>query len=91
MVEHPSPDAARRTAVDSVAVREFPGDPAGRALRIAAAVRPGTIVFGHDVVARRRLIARGPTDMINGLRARGVIFVTVSALLRAGVGPDPTG
>ncbi|MFE9189373.1 polysaccharide deacetylase family protein [Micromonospora sp. NPDC007208] len=72
--------------------REFPGDPAGHAQRIVADVRPGTIVLGHDVGARRRLVAlRGLTDMINGLRSRGYTFVTVSALLGAGVGPTPTG
>ncbi|WP_430497543.1 polysaccharide deacetylase family protein [Micromonospora trifolii] len=71
--------------------REFPDDPAGHAQRIVAEVRPGTIVLGHDVGARRRLVAlRGLTDMINGLRSRGYTFVTVSALLGAGVGPTPT-
>ncbi|WP_327646145.1 polysaccharide deacetylase family protein [Micromonospora zamorensis] len=70
--------------------REFPGDPAGHARRIVANVRPGTIVLGHDVGARRRLVAlRGLTDMINGLRSRGYTFVTVSALLAAGVTPVP--
>ena len=44
---------------------------------------------GHDVGARRRLVAlRGLTDMINGLRSRGYTFVTVSALLAAGIAPD---
>lgn len=72
--------------------REFPGDPAGHAQRIVAGVLPGTIVLGHDVGARRRLVGlRGLPDMINGLRARGYTFVTVSALLRAGVGPTPSG
>ncbi|MDG4841312.1 polysaccharide deacetylase family protein [Micromonospora sp. WMMD967] len=72
--------------------REFPHDPAGHARRIVADVRPGTIVLGHDVGASRRLVAlRGLADMINGLRARGYTFVTVSALLGAGVPPTPTG
>ncbi|MBG6069909.1 polysaccharide deacetylase family protein [Micromonospora ureilytica] len=71
--------------------REFPDDPAGHARRIVERVRPGTIVLGHDVGARRRLVAlRGLTDMINGLRSRGYTFVTVSALLGAGVAPTPT-
>ncbi|MDG9678231.1 polysaccharide deacetylase family protein [Micromonospora sp. DH14] len=71
--------------------REFPDDPAGHARRIVAGVRPGTIVLGHDVGARRRLVAlRGLADMINGLRSRGYTFVTVSALLGAGVAPTPT-
>ncbi|MGC5287966.1 polysaccharide deacetylase family protein [Micromonospora sp. DT231] len=71
--------------------REFPDDPAGHARRIVNEVRPGTIVLGHDVGARRRLVAlRGLTDMINGLRSRGYTFVTVSALLRASVAPTPT-
>lgn len=62
--------------------REFPDDPAGQAQQIVAGVRPGTIVLGHDVGARRRLVAlRGLPDMINGLRSRGYTFVTVSALL----------
>ncbi|MEU1358466.1 polysaccharide deacetylase family protein [Micromonospora zamorensis] len=70
--------------------REYPGDPAGHARRIVSNVRPGTIVLGHDVGARRRLVAlRGLTDMINGLRSRGYTFVTVSALLGAGVAPVP--
>ncbi|MEU4471697.1 polysaccharide deacetylase family protein [Micromonospora sp. NPDC023888] len=71
--------------------REFPDDPAGHARRIVTEVRPGTIVLGHDVGARRRLVAlRGLTDMINGLRSRGYTFVTVSALLRASVASTPT-
>ncbi|MEV1073367.1 polysaccharide deacetylase family protein [Micromonospora parva] len=71
--------------------REFPDDPAGHAQRIVAGVRPGTIVLGHDVGARRRLVAlRGLTDIINGLRSRGYTFVTVSALLGAGVAPPQT-
>ncbi|MEU7971249.1 polysaccharide deacetylase family protein [Micromonospora sp. NPDC049089] len=71
--------------------RQFPDDPAGHAQRIVAEVRPGTIVLGHDVGAHRRLVAlRGLTDMINGLRSRGYTFVTVSALLGAGVGTTPT-
>ncbi|MEU7586207.1 polysaccharide deacetylase family protein [Micromonospora sp. NPDC049230] len=70
--------------------REFPDDPAGHARRITTEVRPGTIVLGHDVGDRRRLVAlRGLPDMINGLRARGFTFVTVSALLAAGVRPTP--
>ncbi|MFI6782846.1 polysaccharide deacetylase family protein [Micromonospora sp. NPDC050276] len=71
--------------------REFPDDPAGHARRIVADVRPGTIVLGHDVGAHRRLIAlRGLTDMIDGLRSRGYTFVTVSALLGAGMDSIPT-
>ncbi|MBM0276895.1 polysaccharide deacetylase family protein [Micromonospora tarensis] len=71
--------------------REFPDDPAGHAQRIVARVRPGTIVLGHDVGARRRLVAlRGLPDMINGLRSRGYTFVTVSTLLGAGVAPTVT-
>ncbi|MET8360737.1 polysaccharide deacetylase family protein [Micromonospora sp. NPDC005171] len=71
--------------------REFPDDPAGHAQRIVAGVRPGTIVLGHDVGARRRLVAlRGLTDMIDGLRSRGYRFVTVSALLGAGVASTPS-
>jgi peptidoglycan-N-acetylglucosamine deacetylase len=72
--------------------REFPGDPAGHAIRIVNGVRPGTILLGHDVGPRRRLVAlRGLPEMIGGLRERGYTFVTVSALLGAGVGPMPTG
>jgi peptidoglycan/xylan/chitin deacetylase (PgdA/CDA1 family) len=56
-----------------------------------AEVRPGAIVLGHDVGARRRLVAlRGLTEMINGLRLRGYTFVTVSALLGAGVAQTTT-
>ncbi|MCW3820805.1 polysaccharide deacetylase family protein [Micromonospora sp. DR5-3] len=62
---------------------EFPNDPAGHARRIVADVQPGTILLGHDVGTQRRLVAlRGLPDMINGLRARGYTFVTVSQLLR---------
>ncbi|MFF5055690.1 polysaccharide deacetylase family protein [Micromonospora sp. NPDC000663] len=72
--------------------REYPGDPAGHARRIVAGVRPGTIVLGHDVGDLRRLVAlRGLPDMITGLRARGYTFVTVSALLGAGVTPTQIG
>ncbi|PYC76545.1 polysaccharide deacetylase family protein [Micromonospora arborensis] len=72
--------------------REFPGDPAGHARRIVADVRPGTILLGHDVGPQRRLVAlRGLPAMIDGLRARGFTFVTVSALLGADVTPAPTG
>ncbi|MEH0929244.1 polysaccharide deacetylase family protein [Micromonospora sp. CPCC 205558] len=70
----------------------FPDDPAGHAQRMVAEVRPGTIVLGHDVGTRQRLVAlRGLTDMINGLRSRGYTFVTVSSLLGVGVTPTPTG
>ena len=66
---------------------EFPHDPAGHARRIVADVRPGTIVLGHDVGDDRRLVAlRGLPDMIDGLRARGYTFVTVSDLLRRAAG-----
>ncbi|MBQ1042599.1 polysaccharide deacetylase family protein [Micromonospora sp. C32] len=66
---------------------EFPHDPAGHARRIVAEVRPGTIVLGHDVGDDRRLVAlRGLPDMIDGLRARGYTFVTVSELLRRAAG-----
>ncbi|MFY1617460.1 polysaccharide deacetylase family protein [Micromonospora sp. WMMD736] len=72
--------------------REFPDDPAGHARRIVDGVRPGTILLGHDVGQRRRLVAlRGLPDMIRGLRERGYTFVTVSALLGAGVAATPTG
>ncbi|MCX5067308.1 polysaccharide deacetylase family protein [Micromonospora lupini] len=72
--------------------REFPDDPAGHARRIVDGVRPGTIVLGHDVGDRRRLVAlHGLPDMIAGLRARGYTFVTVSALLGPAVVPTPTG
>ncbi|MET8233502.1 polysaccharide deacetylase family protein [Micromonospora sp. NPDC005298] len=72
--------------------REYPHDPAGHARRIVAEVRPGAIVLGHDVGDQRRLVAlRGLPDMIIGLRARGYTFVTVSALLGAGVTPTRTG
>ncbi|KAB1940791.1 polysaccharide deacetylase family protein [Micromonospora sp. ALFpr18c] len=72
--------------------REYPDDPAGHARRIVADVRPGAIVLGHDVGQPRRLVAlRGLPDMINGLRARGYTFVTVSALLGARVAPTRTG
>ncbi|MEU5905987.1 polysaccharide deacetylase family protein [Micromonospora sp. NPDC047527] len=72
--------------------REFPDDPTGHARRIVADVRPGTILLGHDVGARRRLVAlHGLPDMITGLRAQGYTFVTVSTLLATGVGPALTG
>ncbi|WFE52061.1 polysaccharide deacetylase family protein [Micromonospora sp. WMMD1155] len=71
--------------------REFPDDPVGHSRRTVVDVRPGTIVLGHDVGAARRLVAlRCLPDMIGGLRARGYTFVTVSALLGAGVPDTPT-
>ncbi|MFC5926521.1 polysaccharide deacetylase family protein [Micromonospora vulcania] len=75
-----------------MAEREFPDDPAGHARRIVADVRPGTILLGHDVGARRRLVALdGLPEMINGLRARGFSFVTVSALLGPCIAAASTG
>ncbi|MFF5179331.1 polysaccharide deacetylase family protein [Micromonospora sp. NPDC000316] len=71
---------------------QYPDDPAGHARRIVGDVRPGTILLGHDVGPRNRLVAlNGLPDMINGLRDRGYTFVTVSTLLGAGVSPAQTG
>jgi len=71
---------------------QYPNDPAGHARRIVGDVRPGTILLGHDVGQRSRLVAlNGLPDMISGLRDRGYTFVTVSTLLRAGVTHASTG
>ena len=70
----------------------YPNDPAGHARRIVGDVRPGTILLGHDVGQRSRLVAlNGLPDMISGLRDRGYTFVSVSTLLRAGVTHASTG
>jgi peptidoglycan-N-acetylglucosamine deacetylase len=61
---------------------QFPGDPVGHARRIVERTEPGTILLAHDIGAADRLVAlRGLPDMIDGLRARGFEFVTVSALI----------
>lgn len=62
---------------------EFRGDPAGHAKHMVENTQPGSIVLGHDTGTSDRLVAiRGLPDMIDGLRARGFEFVTVSELLR---------
>jgi peptidoglycan-N-acetylglucosamine deacetylase len=61
---------------------QFPGDPVGHARHIVERTEPGAILLAHDIGAQDRLVAlRGLPDMIDGLRARGFEFVTVSALL----------
>jgi peptidoglycan/xylan/chitin deacetylase (PgdA/CDA1 family) len=65
---------------------EFPDDPAGHARHIVDRAEPGGILLAHDIGASDRLVAlRGLPDMINGLRARGFEFVTVSDLMRNSV------
>jgi peptidoglycan/xylan/chitin deacetylase (PgdA/CDA1 family) len=62
---------------------DFPNDPAGHAAHIVGEVEPGSILLAHDIGAADRLVAlRGLPDMIEGLRARGFEFVTVSELMR---------
>ncbi len=61
----------------------FPGDPAGHARHIVEHTEPGAILLAHDIGHRDRLVAlQGLPDMIEGLRARGFEFVTVSELMR---------
>jgi peptidoglycan/xylan/chitin deacetylase (PgdA/CDA1 family) len=63
---------------------QYPNDPSGHAADVVRRVLPGTIMLAHDVGTADRLVAiRGLPDMINGLRARGFEFVTVSQLLTA--------
>lgn len=64
--------------------RAFADDPDGQVRAIVDAVRPGDIILAHDVGADRRLVAlRRLGAMIDGLRARGFRFATVSGLAAA--------
>jgi peptidoglycan/xylan/chitin deacetylase (PgdA/CDA1 family) len=63
----------------------FPNDPVGHARHIVGRAEPGAILLAHDIGASDRLVALcGLPDMIEGLRARGFEFVTVSELIDAG-------
>ncbi|MCA2219286.1 polysaccharide deacetylase family protein [Jidongwangia harbinensis] len=65
--------------------RAFAADPHGQVRAIVDAVRPGDIILAHDVGADRRLLAlRQLGAMIEGIRARGFRFATVSGLVAAG-------
>lgn len=75
-----------QVALWSLRMREsaFVGDPSGHARQIVDGARPGTILLAHDVGPADRLVAlRGLPEMIDGLRATGYRFVTVSGLLAA--------
>lgn len=64
--------------------QQFRGDPAGHARHIIDRTRPGTILLAHDTGNDDRLVAlKGLPQMIDGLRANGFHFVTVSTLLTA--------
>jgi peptidoglycan/xylan/chitin deacetylase (PgdA/CDA1 family) len=70
--------------------RAFADDPDAQVRAIVDGVRPGDIVLAHDVGADRRLVAlRRLGAMIEGLRARGFRFVTVSELVATAAG-SPT-
>jgi peptidoglycan/xylan/chitin deacetylase (PgdA/CDA1 family) len=61
--------------------RAFAADPGAQVRAIVEAVRPGDIVLAHDVGPDRRLVALSRLGaMIDGLRARGFRFTTVSGL-----------
>ncbi len=61
---------------------EFTDRPAGLVDYIVTSAHPGAIVLAHDTGAPDRLVAlQGLPDMIEGLRAKGFRFVTVSQLL----------
>jgi peptidoglycan/xylan/chitin deacetylase (PgdA/CDA1 family) len=65
-----------------MAEAEYVGDPAGHAQEMVRRVTPGAILLGHDIGTPERLVAlEGLPDMIEGLRARGYGFVTVSQLI----------
>jgi peptidoglycan/xylan/chitin deacetylase (PgdA/CDA1 family) len=62
--------------------RTYAADPDAQIRAIVEAARPGDIILAHDVGADRRLVAlRGLAAMIDGLRARGFGFATVSDLV----------
>ncbi|WP_433717601.1 polysaccharide deacetylase family protein [Actinoplanes sp. CA-051413] len=62
--------------------RAFADDPDAQVRAIVDGVRPGDIVLAHDVGADRRLVAlRRLGAKIEGLRARGFRFATVSELV----------
>ncbi|MFF5175572.1 polysaccharide deacetylase family protein [Micromonospora sp. NPDC000089] len=55
---------------------------------VVGACTPGTILLAHDTGPADRLVAiNGLAAMIDGLRARGFDFVTVSELIAAGTRP----
>lgn len=64
--------------------RAFEDNPEGQVRAIVDAVRPGDIILAHDVGAERRLVAlRQLGAMVDGLKARGFRFATVSGLAGA--------
>jgi peptidoglycan-N-acetylglucosamine deacetylase len=67
--------------------RAFADKPDAQVRAIVDGVRPGDIVLAHDVGADRRLVAlRRLGAMIEGLRARGFRFTTVSELVATAAG-----
>ncbi|MEU8235011.1 polysaccharide deacetylase family protein [Actinoplanes sp. NPDC048967] len=71
--------------------RAFADDPDAQVRAIVDGVRPGDIVLAHDVGADRRLVAlRRLGAMIEGLRARGFRFATVSELVATAAGSPTT-
>jgi peptidoglycan/xylan/chitin deacetylase (PgdA/CDA1 family) len=61
----------------------FTGKPAGIVASVRNAVRPGSIILGHDTGSRDRLIWIEHLDaFISGLKADGFTFTTVSKLCR---------
>ncbi|MFI5930666.1 polysaccharide deacetylase family protein [Actinoplanes sp. NPDC051494] len=71
--------------------RRFRDDPDGQVRDIVDSVRPGSIILAHDVGKSLRLLALTRLGaMIDGLRARGFRFVTVSELAALDSGaPSP--
>ncbi|WP_305783257.1 polysaccharide deacetylase family protein [Symbioplanes lichenis] len=69
--------------------RRYADDPAAQVRAIVDAARPGDIILAHDIGGDHRLVAlRGLAAMIDGLRARGFRFATVSGLI-AGAANGP--
>jgi peptidoglycan/xylan/chitin deacetylase (PgdA/CDA1 family) len=65
--------------------RQFTADPAAQVRAIVDAARPGDIILAHDIGGDHRLVAlNGLAAMIEGLRARGFRFSTVSEMVAAG-------
>ncbi|GAB3141632.1 hypothetical protein GCM10027290_14690 [Micromonospora sonneratiae] len=61
---------------------DYRSDPSGLVSYVVESCTPGTILLAHDTGPDDRLVAiRGLARMIEGLRARGFEFVTVSELL----------
>lgn len=68
----------------------FHDDPAAQARDLIGSVRPGSIVLAHDIGDRRRLVGLGsiPT-LVDGLKAKGYRFLTVSQMIAEAAKDNP--